>query len=209
MGSKKKANMKTSMVGSLIVITALSITALPQVSKQGPFSATITGQVQDENGQPVPNAKVLARLMPHPLRTIPSAYTDPDGKFSIIVRIIGTYRLYAGKEELFYPITSHDFYDVDQIVPPEVAIGDERAFDAGIVRLNSQAARLTLRVIDAETGEPIKDGFINFRRSDNLAWTGTGLGEESAGKVTMLVPAMPIKLEILAPGSVYRTKNDL
>lgn len=83
---------------------------------------------------------------------------------------------------------------------PEITVGDKQVVDAGIVLRNSQGARLILRLIDAETGQPIKEANIEFRRDDNLDRLGTGLGEEAAGKVTVLVPSMPIRIEIQAPG---------
>ena len=42
--------------------------------------------------------------------------------------------------------------------------------------------------------------FESRHADDNLDRLGTGLGEEAAGKVTVLVPSMPIRIEIQAPG---------
>ena len=179
----------------------LSLTALAQDSKQVSFSATITGQVLDATGRIVPNAKVRARLTRHLPGRIPSAQTDTEGNFSIIVRTPGTYRLYAGQEELFYPIADSPFYDVDHIAPPEMTVDDKEVINAGTVLLNSQGAKLTLRIIDAETDEPIKEAGIGFRRDDNTDGNlGTGIGQESAGKLTVLVPSRPIRIEVQAAG---------
>ncbi len=192
--------MKASMVSNFIVVMYLSIPTLSQASKQDSFSATITGQVKDAYRNPVANARVSACLTPRSPGAIPQGYTDQLGNFSIVVRTPGTYRMYAGKEDLSYPTTSALFYDVDQVGAPEITVGDQQVVDAGIVLLNSQGARLILRLIDAETGQPIKEANIEFRRDDNLDRLGTGLGEEAAGKVTVLVPSMPIRIEIQAPG---------
>jgi len=183
----------------------LSLTALAQDSRQISFSATITGQVLDATGRIVPNAKVRARLTRHLPGRIPSGHTDTEGNFSIIVRTPGTYRLYAGKEDLFYPIADSPFYDIDQIAPPEITVDDKEVINAGTVLLNSQGAKLTLRIIDADTDEPIKEAGIGFRRDDTDGNLGTGIGQESAGKVTVLVPSRPIRIEVQAAG--YRDFN--
>lgn len=192
--------MKMNMTSSIIIVIVLSITTLAQVSKQD-FSATITGQVKDTYEHPIPNAKVLARLTPHTPGRIPTGYTDPQGNFSIVVRNPGTYRLYAGKEELFYPIADNPYYDVDRIAPPEIRVGDKEIIKAGTVLLNSQGAKLALRIIDADTGDPIDEVGIGFRRDDSPdGWLGTGLGQADAGKITVLVPSMPIRMEVQAAG---------
>ena len=189
-----------NMMTNIIMVIILSIATLTQVSKQD-FSATITGQVKDAYGHPVPNAKVLARLTPPTSGRIPAGYTDPDGNFSIVVRTPGTYRLYAGKEELFHPIADCPYYDVDRIIPPEVMVADKETINAGTVLLNSQGAKLALRIVDAETGDPINEAGIGFRRDDNPdSWLGVGLGQADAGKITVLVPSIPIRIEVQADG---------
>ena len=184
------------LIGCLAV-TLLGQSVFAQKAGRSRVSAKIIGQVRDPQGAPVAMASVVARCECAGEGRSPEARTDDEGRFSIPISVPGTYRLYAGKEDQFFPLTDGPFYGVDPVPAPRLTVSDNAVLEAGTVLLHSLAGKLAVRVVDAETGEPVKSASIVVRREDNPdAEMGTDLG----GDLMELVPTAPLRIEARAEG---------
>ena len=186
------------LIGCLTV-TLLGHSIFAQKGEPSRISAKIIGQVHDPQGTPVAKAMVVARCECAWEGRLPDARTDSAGRFSIHISVPGTYRLYAGKEDLFFPLTGSPFYGVDPVPAPRLPVSNNDVLDAGTVLLHSQAGKLAVRVVDAETGKQVSDARIVVRRDDD---PNAKMGSDLGGDLTELVPAA-VALRIEARAEDY------
>jgi len=130
-------------------------------------SGVIHGHVVDPQGKPVVGARVSwvrskeGEVEIH--RSAAFAESDGQGKFSIGGLSLGvTYKLYASKEEAFYPDMSFPFFNPLDQSSTAVASADD-GFDA-TVSLGPQAGRLSWEVTNTN-GDTVSPN-ISFKRPD-------------------------------------------
>jgi hypothetical protein len=182
-----------------LTLTLLGCSVSAQKAEPTRISAKIIGQVHDPQGIPVAKAEVVARCECAWSGRLPDARTDAKGRFSIYISMPGTFRLYAAKEEQFFPLTDSPFYGVDSVPAPRLTVNDNDVLDAGTVLLHSQAGKLAVRVVDAETGTRVRDARIAVRRNDN---PNAVMGSDLGGDLTELVPAA-VALQVEARSEGY------
>lgn len=119
----------------------------------------ITGSETDANGNLVPGATVYAvpqeisfeNLAPRSITANGAGEFDFRGGFAF-----GTYKLYAKKESDDYPDPSDNFYANPKREPPTVELTKDHPASTITVALVDRAAVLTGRVVDANSGAPLK-----------------------------------------------------
>ena len=159
-------------------------------SKRGRLS----GEVRDENGNPVPNAVVQATPHDVILMTIlPNTRTDAQGRFVLAGLLRVRTHLNAGKEDAFYPDARSNFWDDPGAAEVEVPAGG--ALSGVSIKL-TPAGRLNVRAKNAITGEPVDAITVHLERvgSPNRSISGSSLGN------SWLVPTAPVRVRVQARG---------
>ena len=152
-----------------LIVLLLSACAVSQTPDPTPVDGRISGIVVNADGKPVPNATVYASeeasslVDPGRLQT----RTNAAGQFDFGERLQrGVYEIYARKDKDGYPDPASDFYQPLNFNPQKVQLFGERPAEKVTITLENKAAILTGgRVIDADTGRPLKAnvGFINVQ----------------------------------------------
>ncbi len=198
------------VVGVVIVLSTLhastqSETTPPQVQSriidgETIYSGTgkIQGNVHNAEGQPVAGTTITLDSVDMILKGLPFATSDEEGKFLIRNVPPGVYRIYGENKAAGYPSTSSSFFD-SRPTAPQVNILPDQATSGVAVYLGSKAAKLVGEIVEATTRKAIKNSRIILRRVDNPGnFYSTGL--DSSGKFSILVPSVPITIEVSAPG---------
>lgn len=125
---------------------------------------TIKGTLVDENGTPVANAQVfLIASSPAIHRVIQVYGTDREGQFVIDNVRFGAYTVFAGKQDLGYPVMPGQFYGVDGF--PVVNLKPGLPTVAVTIHLPPTAGAIqSISVIDATTGQKLESAAITLRR---------------------------------------------
>src|SRR5215469_11994826 len=171
-----------------LIVLLLSTCAVSQTADPTPVDGRVSGTVVNVDGKPVPDATVYvseeSSSLVDPGRK--QTRTDAAGRFDFGEKLRrGVYEIYARKDKDGYPDPGSDFYQPLNFTPQKVQLfGDHPAKEVAIT-LENKAAILTGRVIDTDTGQPLKAnvGFINVQTR----------GGQSAvvdnGKFRELIPA--------------------
>jgi hypothetical protein len=187
-----------SVVAGLLV---LNISA--QAPRPPKFSGVITGRVLNEDGQPVVMAEVCAnpRMIPWAGR-LPCSDSDSRGRFSIKIWTPAEYVVTAVKEDEGYPNTDDTFYGSPSFTPvlPRVIMSEDETRQEVTVQLGPPFGRLTGKVVDTETGQPIEIVTLELHHVNTPANSLKRATIYREGRLRLLVPPMPIILKISAPG---------
>ena len=122
----------------------------------------IRGEVIDPSGSPVRGARVYCERPGIVTKPIP-ALTDQNGRFEIPRLKMGTYMVFASKEDAGYADTLGSFY-ADP--PSKITLFAQEPVANVTVRMPPQAGVLTGSVKDATSGEPIVGAQIRLTRSE-------------------------------------------
>ncbi|MBZ5571512.1 MAG: carboxypeptidase-like regulatory domain-containing protein [Acidobacteriia bacterium] len=148
----------------------------------------IKGFVVDEQGKRVPGAQVnWQRIMPKGYvevygTIVPSSTSDDQGHFSINGLAEGeSYKVYAQKEESYYPDMTVGLYNPKDDASIVTAQTADKATDV-TVRLGPKAGRLSWQCKDAITGLPMHPT-LSVKRTDSGDGFGGGVGH------SFLIPA--------------------
>jgi hypothetical protein len=140
----------------LFVLFVLSGTLIAQTPTKAP-SGDIKGTVIDQNGSPVTAATVYA--VPQGLvlddATPRSAKTNRDGRFDFRGGFeLRSYKLYARKDADGYLNPLDAFYG-DRDSSLEVTLSSKHPSSTATVKLGKQAAEISGRVFDVQSGVPL------------------------------------------------------
>lgn len=159
----------------------------------------LQGQVIDENGNPVPGADVVA--IPDSLQgKLPMSTTDQQGRFSIPVYKTGRWRISAKKYSQGYPTMSLQFYYPNEKAVPEVILNEKDPPPFVTVRFGPRAGKLSGRIVNEATGEPIQNAQIGLCRVDAPRFCYRQNIVALNGQYEVLVPSAPILVQISADG---------
>src|SRR5260370_10655758 len=130
----------------------------------------IKGSVTDANGNFVPGATVYAvpqeisfeNIAPRSITANGAGEFDFRGGFAL-----GTYKLYAKKESDGYPDPSDNFYADLKREPPTVELTKDHPSSTTTVALVDRAAVLAGRVVDANSGAPLKAKLVFMDEDGN------------------------------------------
>ena len=128
--------------------------------------ANLSGTVVDQTGAPVAGAIVYAVAQGLLLDdAIPrSTKTDGNGAFDFHRHLDrGTYKVYARKDADGYPDPLDGFYTDPNAEAPKVELSEAHPTASVAVKLGPKAATVAGRVVDANTGAPVKAhlGFVD------------------------------------------------
>ena len=156
----------------------------------------ITGEVVDENRQPVAGANVSA--YPESLHgKLPMTTTDNQGRFSIPVYKTGRWTINANKLAHGYTAMLPFYYPLDAI--PSVIVKEDDSPPFVKVKL-LRAAKLNVRIADQETGQPIRNAQIGLCRIEAPRFCHRQNIAARNGQFDVLVPLVPISVQISAAG---------
>jgi hypothetical protein len=196
-----KAQKGQVMLKPTIVILSLLLLPVSVFAQSKPVSLdplVITGQVVDENGRPVAQAQVEAR--PNSLSgALPRALSDAEGKFSILVRKTGTFKLTASKLKDSYASMASPFYYPTELLP-EVIVDNGRPTPFTTVRLGPRAGRISFRVVDNVTSQPLQQVTIAACRAESPRYCRRQVFTNPMGMFLMLVPSVQVVLQVTAEG---------
>jgi hypothetical protein len=169
----------------LLVLIAVSGTLFAQ-SPAKAASGEIKGTVVDPNGSPVSSATVYA--VPQGLGlddvTPRSATTDSNGRFDFRGGLeFRSYKLYSRKDSEGYLNPLDAFYADAENQPTEVALSREHRFSDVKVKLGRQAAVISGKVFDANSGTPLK-AYVGLMDQE-----GNGHSVVVDGDYSLVVPA--------------------
>jgi len=160
----------------------------------------IRGEVIDPSGSPVPGARVYCERPGIVTKPIP-ATTDQNGRFKIPRLKLGTYMVFASKEDAGYADTLGSFY-ADP--PSKITLYVLQPVADVTVRMPPQAGVLTGSVKDATSAEPIVGAQIRLTRSEDSERFVQFASQLGDGTFKRLVPAdKGIDISVSAEG--YQT----
>jgi hypothetical protein len=180
----------------LVLLLATSSAPLRQASDASGFSVFIVGWVHDDDGTPVGGALVEAIRVPATSDNF-LAGTNKDGSFALKVNKTGVFRLYASKERELYPdlTWAPSLYSPVTVEVTESAPG---RVDAGGISLGPKGAKVTGKVVDAATGEPVPQAVARITCvtcPETFAIRGLGITPNTATFSTVL-PATRVRIEV-------------
>lgn len=144
---------------SLILLMTVWLSSSASAANGG----SVTGIVLDNQGSPVPGAKVLAlELRSSPHRLLKFHLADAGGRFSIQDLPWGTYSMWAGREEKGYPELPSPFYLHGSL--PTVTLRPTSPSTSVTIRLGPKAGAIeAVGLVDSKTGRQVT-GVITLQR---------------------------------------------
>ncbi len=170
--------------------------------KPSPHIEAIEGHVLNAEGRQVAGAKVYAELNDALTGIPPSNLTDEEGAFRIEVGKPGTYKVFASKEEDGYPLTISGFHQEGTNPIPTVSVLPGQSVSDVVVQLGAKGATIEGLIFDVATNQVVNKATITLRRADNPeVYYQIGPEEEKkGGKFRVLVPPVPVTIEVSADG---------
>jgi hypothetical protein len=198
-----KGSLYTLLLTSLMLLHAVQAPSPPRTPAPG-FGA-VEGMVLGEGGRPVPGVTVFA--VPENGPPLPGfgyeVHADAKGKFFLPRVWPGLNRLCAKDQSKFYPETGTTFYDSD-FPYPEVRVKEAEIARNVIIRLGPRAGRLTGKVLDADTGTPIRRAGLTFLHAEGAQeYMGTTLRWPTLDFDVLVPSTKPFRMKVWAPG--YQT----
>ena len=168
----------------------------PQQNLPPDFGA-IRGRVLNTEGHPVSGVQVnAAHAGPGPSDSLVLVtYTNRRGGFFFRRVIPAIYEVYAIKDEKDYRDIS---FLIDESGTATVTVYEGQVTRGVVVRLNMKRARLSARVVDAGTGQPIKNPTLFLCRNERFNYCpGTGTNQ-SNGQFRLLIPPITLRVKVTA-----------
>ena len=195
-----------TLLGAARAMTNAVDRRIPAMETHGPQRAgragAISGIVVDTEGNPVSQATVVARMRSPSAGPLIPAQADRRGRFTMTGLKAETYELYATKEEDGYAESPATFYVGTKPIIQQITLNQNEVSSGNVIRVGPKALKLFGHVVDAVTKKPVGNGRITMRRVDNPhAFFQTGVH----GSFKLLVPQVPITVEVTAPG--YENKD--
>jgi len=182
---------------ALIVVCASSGISYSQRTST-PHFGSITGRVLDDTGKPVEGGKVSAETTGPSAGGVYETFTDSSGRFRFAEIQADTYRLYATKDANGFKDVSWIFFYLIAPWTAEVTVKEHQVSKGIMVRVFSKKAKLRGSLIDAETGQPIKDATLFLCRKDRNSCVG--VNNDLGGRFHVLIPGIPLRARAYAPG---------
>ncbi len=181
-----------------VLVIFLHSASLAQALQQD--SLVIKGQVLDDQGRPVSGAVVTAAPDAGLRGRLPSASSNARGEFTIPVYRTGGFLVAASKLADAYPSSSIPFYYPTEASSARVFVGEDRAAPFATIRLGSKAGKITGSIVDAKTGQPVKDAQITLCRAEVPKYCYRPFTKYPGGQFNIFVPPVPFTIQISASG---------
>lgn len=131
---------------------------------------------------------------------VPTILADDAGKFSLQIEQPGKYVISAWQEEKAYPDRRLTAYGPPAVPLPEVVIEEGLMEQSVTIYLGPEAGKLTARVFNAETNQPIESGQIDLIQRSAERFIFGKRNSFATGGFQLLVPAGPFTLKVSAAG---------
>jgi hypothetical protein len=190
---------------SLLCLTFLLANSLVFSQTTDHPDGEIKGVVINQSGDAVPGATVY--IVPQNISfddvSPRSVQSDKEGEFDLHGGLkLGAYKIYSRKEADAYPDRSDAFYADSSIEPPKVELTDDKPFASVTVTMGEKASVLTGRIVDADTGTPMKANLV-FIDPD-----GNHHSILADGKYRVLLPVgEDISVMLMPMSPEYRTET--
>ena len=169
----------------LIVLIVVSGTLLAQSLTKLP-SGEIKGTVVDQNRRPVSSAMIYAIPQGLTLEDIRprSVMTDSNGRFDFHGGLeFRSYKLYSRKDADGYLDPLDTFYADPDNLPVEVTLSQKHPSSTVTVKLGKQAAVISGKVFDVNSGTPLK-AYVGLMDEE-----GNGHSKVVDGEYNLVVPS--------------------
>ena len=182
---------------AIFVFLALSQAQGP-AQNQNAFS--ISGYVLDTNGNLVMGVEV--RASPIDRSGLEQMRYAEAGQFNLPVAGRGTYAIYCSKNGQGYSDVSEALLKLDPEGVPQVVVTDKSPDPVTTVRLGPSSAKLTIRLVDSATGNPLERAQLVIRRDDRptLEYARNLTSFNKNGEMKLTIPTLPLRLGASAPG---------
>lgn len=183
----------TVFAQSLVVAAALA---------QSPAPYTISGQVVDQGMQAVAGVRVCAIPVvgDRPDKGVYCGTSDDDGKFVIMERDRGRFKLIYEKMSDGYIPQRWAFHRNPSVQIPEVMVDDLNRSASALVVLAPRSGVLTGKAIDFSTGLPLEDIRITLCRTADPGNCYQEPFKNAEGKFRVLTSHEPFTVRIAADG---------
>jgi hypothetical protein len=197
-----------SRLQNLAVVLVLYLFSAAGSSAQTLPDYTISGQVNDEYGQPTAEVRVCAH--PHDYSTVrmqPCGRSNAAGNFVIRTGRAARYRIYADKSSAGYFPQQLPFFKHPAESIPEVVLNEETRTAMVSVRLPPKNGELVGKVTDASTGRPVDNAHISVCQAADKTKCWGSNAKSATGEFRLLAAHVPFTFQLFAAG--YETWSGL
>ena len=175
---------------------------LPPPQQPHAISRQLIGYVRDREGRPVVGAEVRANGQRGSAGRLPTTVSKADGSFTINIWWPDTYSISAEHIRAGYPDVTNGFYGSFFGEAPAIAASESNHLEPVEVRVGPEAGRIILRIVDEQSGRPVKGGLLRVCRIDNPRMCMSTSTAFPRGRYELLVPEVPftIKFEVWGNG---------
>jgi len=162
------------------------------------FPRRIVGYVKDRENHPVAGAEVCANPYGPVAGIIPHGVSKVDGSFTLDIWWPDTYTISAEHLEKGYPNATNGFYGSFFGVAPAIAVSESDELKPVEVRVGPIAGRVSLQIVDDQSGRPLLSGLFRVCRTDNPKMCMKMSTAFPQGRFELLTPEVPftIKFEV-------------
>jgi len=184
----------------MATIVAFVAVVFGREPQRRPDTFSITGYVLDADGHLVLGAEVHAR--PSDRGGLESQSLTNLGRFNLSVNGPGRYLVYCFKDNRGYREIDEALVRLDPEGIPTVVVTDQSPKAVTVIRLRPRAAKLTVRLIDSETGRPLEKVQLKLRRehSPNDQFIKPLTAFHKNATIKLLLPSFPLRLSVSAAG---------
>jgi hypothetical protein len=158
----------------------------------------VEGVVLDSSGHPVQHASVYYRYIDQPNQGRDTQVeTDCSGQFVFEHVLPRTVEIHAHKEsDLYTDRLLGSYAQPNEPEFPQVQVAAGESVRGVTVRLGRQGGLLRVRVLDADTKDPLRGIGYQLCRTDNPSGLSSCASGGSPGEFHMVVPSAPVALKI-------------
>jgi hypothetical protein len=185
-----------------LILSSVIVAVLTLLAAQPTY--TIDGHVQDNTGKPACGVRVCALAEDFdpgkPNVPIPCAWSDPQGKFAIVVTKASKYKLVYDDSANGRYSTYQMFFRQPSTPLPEVLLGDDNVNASITISMLPKNGLLVGKSVDTKTGLPIENvEFVMCHAANpDVCWRINA--KNSGGNFTVPAPHVPFTLRIKATG---------
>ncbi len=172
--------------------------AIPVSRERHTISRRVVGYVKDSENHPVAGAEVRANPHGPVAGMIPRGVSKADGSFTLDVWWTDTYTISAEHLTKGYPDATNGFYGKFFGELPVITVGESNDLKPVEVKVGPKAGRVSLKIVEDQSGRPVKSGLLKVCRTDNPKMCMSTSTAFPRGRYDLLAPEVrfTIKFEV-------------